>query len=395
MRKHMQKWLALCWLLPLLAGLFALPVQAEDIAPQPVKEVALKGEDGKFAWNSYCEAGAGSTVYYRIKARLADRRERYWPYVWKLTDKLDAGLRFERDSLKVELAVEGKKRQNLTKHAQVKFKKDGVQIGFTDLNQLVDPSVDGTLWIYYRCELGSEALKVGTDRINFNSCFVSCSGIGNNQRVDGTIRSTTAGAGVLSWQLIVRLQDAETKKPLEGAQLSLQNEKGEYYSASGKPQEGLAVLTTDEEGRLILKGLSSGTYTLEERHAPAGYLRAREPIEIDIQAELPTEENAHRQAEGTTVQFQVKGKQTGNVTADAGSGELNMLVFNLAGEESEDTSDDPGSASARAMLHRTRLILYSAIAACFLILALVFAYILRLWLKKDEPEAEDEEQPEK
>ena len=43
------------------------------------------------------------------------------------------------------------------------------------------------------------------------------------------------------------------------------------------------MLTSDEEGKITVKGLAPGTYYFEEIKAPTGYILNSEPVEFTIE----------------------------------------------------------------------------------------------------------------
>jgi LPXTG-motif cell wall-anchored protein len=116
----------------------------------------------------------------------------------------------------------------------------------------------------------SELVKVGVDQ--------------NGEPINSTIETSseiTEGEAV--------------KSPLAGAQFTLyvdnNGSKGDAYKP--KKSDGTAgtdplVVTTDESGRMMIKGLDAGTYWIEETKAPSGFVRDTNAHKIEIKAEMQT-----------------------------------------------------------------------------------------------------------
>ena len=81
--------------------------------------------------------------------------------------------------------------------------------------------------------------------------------------------------------LTLKKVSSETENSLAGAGFTLYREKAgnsirEYFDGTTWVPQGQnqpPVLTSDSEGKILLKAIPDGTYYLEERKAPDGYIR--------------------------------------------------------------------------------------------------------------------------
>ncbi|MCD8142222.1 MAG: LPXTG cell wall anchor domain-containing protein, partial [Clostridiales bacterium] len=71
---------------------------------------------------------------------------------------------------------------------------------------------------------------------------------------------------------IVKVDADNTSTTLSGAEFTLTSSDGStYYKADGTAETSEVTLTTDSDGKISVKGISNGTYTLTETAAPDGY----------------------------------------------------------------------------------------------------------------------------
>lgn len=88
---------------------------------------------------------------------------------------------------------------------------------------------------------------------------------------DGTVVGETTIVNKVS-EIILRKLDKETDEPLEGAKFTLKS--GTKIIEKN--------LESDRRGEIIIKGLSEGTYTLEETEAPEGYIKDEKEFKFTV-----------------------------------------------------------------------------------------------------------------
>lgn len=113
--------------------------------------------------------------------------------------------------------------------------------------------------------------------------------------------------------------------------------KKEQTTTSVVEKDVKMVAITNEEGKIIFKGLGAGNFTIEETFVPAGYNKA-ENITVNIGCELPTEVSLDETADNNA-KWSIKDGTSANVklngaTVDvpnSGSGEYEMTIDNKSG----------------------------------------------------------------
>lgn len=121
---------------------------------------------------------------------------------------------------------------------------------------------------------------------------------------------------------LTKVDGASKTTALPGAVFTLQNKDGKYVKADGSLSEAKVELTVTDAGKLTVKGLDEGDYTLTEVKAPDGYIITDSPITFKIKAEVDTSKNntpdvTKQQLKKIDVTNVSAGsKDTGSVTTD-------------------------------------------------------------------------------
>lgn len=114
--------------------------------------------------------------------------------------------------------------------------------------------------------------------------------------------------------------DGASKAALPGAVFTLQNKDGKYVKADGSLSDTEVKLTVTGAGKLTVKGLDEGDYTLTEVTAPDGYIITDSPIKFTIKATVDTSRNDKQDATKQQLQkievtnVSAGSKDTGSVT---------------------------------------------------------------------------------
>lgn len=139
--------------------------------------------------------------------------------------------------------------------------------------------------------------------------------------------------------------DGASKDALPGAVFTLQNKDGKYVKADGSLSETEVKLTVTDAGKLTVKGLDEGDYTLTEVTAPDGYIITDSPIKFTIKATVDTSKNNTQDATKQQLQkidvtnVSAGSKDTGSVTT-AGLMDINATgISNKDGAESVVTAN--------------------------------------------------------
>lgn len=139
--------------------------------------------------------------------------------------------------------------------------------------------------------------------------------------------------------------DGASKAALPGAVFTLQNKDGKYVKADGSLSGTEVKLTVTDAGKLTVKGLDEGDYTLTEVTAPDGYIITDSPIKFTIKATVDESKNNTQDATKQQLQeikvtnVSAGSKDTGSVTT-AGLMDINATgISNTDGTESVVTAN--------------------------------------------------------
>lgn len=82
--------------------------------------------------------------------------------------------------------------------------------------------------------------------------------------------------------LVIVKRDANTKKPLQGAEFQVTTSDGKYVDAQGGTVSSKGLYTTDKDGQIIITGLEPCTVVVTETKAPRGYELDETPQTVAI-----------------------------------------------------------------------------------------------------------------
>lgn len=253
-----------------------------NTVPTPGK-VIVSG-DAEVAAEDY---SIGDTVTFKITATLPDDYDEYDSYKLIFNDTLSAGLTYAATT---GVTVDGNDAAALTPAAS------GTTITYTieDVKTAYPTATAGSvIAITYTATLNENAV-IGSEG-NLNTVNLEFS---NNPNSDSLGKTNDVDVKAYSYQLnIEKVDGADNTTKLKGAEFVLKNADGTKYAkvTDGKfagwvdTIDEATVLTTGDENddsvayaAIVIKGLASGTYKLEETKAPANYNKLTEDVTIVI-----------------------------------------------------------------------------------------------------------------
>ncbi len=94
-------------------------------------------------------------------------------------------------------------------------------------------------------------------------------------------------------------------------------------------KDGVKV-TSDETGRITIKGLDVGEYWLKEEKAPAGFIKMQDPIPVIIEAVIVEDEEVKEEVDydGTTVEVTYKTNRVDTYTVTIGGSTTSYTITN-------------------------------------------------------------------
>lgn len=240
-------------------------------------------------------ASIGDTVYFKTTITAQPGAQNY-----VLHDKMDAGLTFNEDSVKVNLRKKGTSNdQNLTKETH--YNVETTNLDNTDpkctfhinfFQSLCDSlGADDTITVTYSATLNKNAVIAGEG--NKNETWLK---YGENNNLETTHPITTTKRFEMKvFKFYKDKNDSNTEKGLDGAVFTLsKNQNGSdpinlidqgsnVYRVAKKGETGtVTTITSPKSGKFTIQVLGTGTYYLTETQQPAGYNKLSGPVKVEI-----------------------------------------------------------------------------------------------------------------
>ena len=320
-------------------------------------------------WAGVIDSQIGQEVTYKLTGSVADNYATYDSYAYKFTDTLSSGLEYVDGSLTVYAVNNGtytpinsgydvtppnESSRVLTVNFAVD--KDNNKKGLKDV-QGVDANTQ--IVVFYKAKLNKNAVTGngnGEKKGNFNTVKLEYS---NNPYVEGTGTSVEGGAGDFTFQLNIKKVDQGTEKGLGSAVFTIKSNNKYVASEDGNGfVAGVLVDVADnsdlpeyvkfkstDEGKIAVKGLDAGTYTVTEIEAPNDKYTVANPFTFTIEAKYkdnaaelekitvsPSKNDEHRPDVALGTLDNTPGDNTltakKGTVANVETGEINITVGN-------------------------------------------------------------------
>ena len=276
--------------------------------------------------------GIGDTVTYQLTSKVPDMTG-YTSYTFKFTDTLSKGLDLKEVlSVKVGNTTLTAKKSGANTYALAYDKTDRIlTVTLNDFYNSYKEHVGETITVVYTATLNKDAV-IGMNP-NTNKAELEFS---NKPGTDETGKSEPSIVNAHTFDFTIfkyYLKDQKNqndKTALAGAEFELYkaNTEGTAADTNAKiniidenngvyrqatPEEAStagftsAKIVSDEDGKVLVKGLKAGTYYLKETKAPDGYNKLLSDIKIEIKAKY---NDATGELESYSVIYTYNGNST-------------------------------------------------------------------------------------
>lgn len=269
-------------------------------------------------WAGVANSQIGQEVTYKLTGKVADNYATYDSYAYKFTDTLSNGLDYVKDSLNV-YALDSSGNYTLIDGTAYKLTTPSNDSRVLTVNFVVDKDnnkkglkdvqgvdADTQIVVFYRAKLNKNAVTGNGDsdgkKGNYNTVKLEYS---NNPSTEETGTSVESGAGDFTFKLNLNKVDQGTEKGLKGAEFSIQSADADtlnQYVASKNSPDGKVVagqlvnfsdkdipdylkFSSDDKGKIEVKGLDAGSYKVTEIKAPNDKYTVANPFTFTIKAD--------------------------------------------------------------------------------------------------------------
>lgn len=230
-------------------------------------------------------ANVGDTITYQIEANVPQYPENAVSTKFEIGDKLSAGLTFNDDITVYGVNAEGVATE-LTEDADYQQLDQSQFEGVGERDFIVAPIYDQVkgyekIRVTYTATINENAIVEGAD----NDAYLDY----NNDPYDGdSYKENDDHTPVYLYGIdITKVDGDNTETALAGAEFQLLKDgqaiemtyvaDGNYYRPATTEETGTTTLITGEGGKLLIKGLEEGEYTLRETKAPGDYNLPQDP----------------------------------------------------------------------------------------------------------------------
>lgn len=313
-------------------------IQEKNTAPTVEKKVGNSTDNVNSENNT---ASIGDKVYFKTTITAQPGAQNY-----VLHDKMDAGLTFNEDSVKVNLRKKGTSNdQNLTKETH--YNVETTNLDNTDpkctfhinfFQSLCDSlEADDTITVTYSATLNENAVIAGKG--NENETWLKYGDSQNTQHKTTTTKTfemnvfkfykdkknsdKETGLAGATFKLTKDSKDAEN---ISFVKTSDKSAAEDVYRVAKKGDAGTVItITSPDSGKFKIQGLGAGTYNLTETQQPAGYNKLSGPVTvvIDENGKVKVKKGANLE-DATEVKVENK---TGTVLPSTGGAGTTMIYL--------------------------------------------------------------------
>lgn len=291
---------------PIFTVVGSTPVNVNEKTGIPTVEKKIVSDaDGKE--HDAADSQIGQDVTYNLYGTVAENFDKYDTYFYEFSDQISKGLTLQtgamvylypsKDAAKDDFAH--KNGEDITSYFTPPT-ADGSKTTWTcnNLKNVKDVTKDSCIVVSYTAQINESAV-VGLDNNKEGNPNTVTLYYSNNpmttdhgQTVPDTVRDYTYG-------LKINKVDLGTERPLNGAKFTIKvknaddkDSTGKYVQSDGKLGNDPYQFETTGDGTFTVKGLDTGTYTVEEVEAPQGGYTTVNSFDFTIAPDFGTDLDA-------------------------------------------------------------------------------------------------------
>lgn len=263
----------------------------------------------------------------------------------KIVDTMDKGLTFTNEASnitveddKVGTTTTGKKLDYTTDYTvSLNEAKNEVTIDFANYLDSLQPNSTEEFTITYKVKLNENAVLGKTG--NTNKVQLKYTNKGEEEKTISPDPGKDTKVFTYGIDLLKKGEGTDTV--LKNVKFKLTDENGAAINVE-KTSEGYYtrilttsatnpsnIVTTDDNGKIYIRGLKPGTYQLKETETNAGYVLLKEPVKIEIAEDSTIPGKATATVGDKKVTMQADQKNSGSDTAEVPLTVVNSKGFDL------------------------------------------------------------------
>lgn len=297
---------------PIFTVVGSKPVDITEKTGIPTVEKKIVSDKDSREYDA-ADSQIGQNVTYNLYGSIAENFDKYDTYFYRFSDQISKGLTLQtgakvylyknRTDAKGDLARA--KGTDITAHFNEETPAEAAEDGSKTTTWTCDnlKKVDGVtkdsyIVVSYTAQINESAV-VGLDNNKEGNPNTVTLYYSNNpmttdygQTVPDTVRDYTYG-------LKINKVDLGTERALNGAKFTImvksadnKDAEGKYVQPDGKLDKDPYQFETTSDGTFTVKGLDTGTYTVEEVEAPQGGYTTVNSFDFTITPELGTDPDA-------------------------------------------------------------------------------------------------------
>lgn len=276
-------------------------------------------------------ANIGDTINYEVEYSIPVTEQGLVKLV--VEDTMSKGLTFDENSSNIIVKNKGEIVNSANYDVNSTKGEDDrttITITFTEAYcKTLEKNTTQNFTITYKATLNDKAV-LGKDG-NTNEVFVKYTNYGDSEKATDKIPTTvfTYGINLLKKGegTTAGLKDVKFELTDGANEIKVLKSGDAYYPSNGTGAS--STVTTDDKGKIYIRGLKPGTYYLKEKKTNAGYVLLKDPVVIVIKDDKATGDATATVGSNKPVTMQADQNNTGSIKAEVPLTVVNSKGFDL------------------------------------------------------------------